>query len=367
MDTLLNPAARGPGLQRIRACLPELGRHGSKVAVFSALIGLVLWLARIDQRLDVQLVYSFATGLVSWLLIDLGRFWVDPDSPFGFPRGWRGASLVAGGIVGGFVIGTLVGDAYCGRSTWELFADKPRFFLYLFMLTLGIGSAISYYFYASGKTQYLHTALEASRRQASEAQLMLLQSQLEPHMLFNTLANLRALIGSDPERATAMLDRLNGFLRATLEASRESPTGHHTLHAEFERLRDYLELMGVRMGERLRFELHLPPKLAQHPVPPLLLQPLVENAIKHGLEPKLEGGMVRVSASAEAGMLTLAVEDTGLGLAHAPLQSNRAGFGLRQVRERLASAYGTTATMNLIALEHGGTLATVVFPSKNAD
>ena len=89
-------AAPGPvqgAWPRIRACLPELGRHGRKVGMFCVVIGLVLWMARSDQRLDMQLVYSFATGMTSWLLIDLGRFWVDPDSPIGFPRGWRGAAM----------------------------------------------------------------------------------------------------------------------------------------------------------------------------------------------------------------------------------------------------------------------------------
>src|SRR5690606_22156517 len=127
---------------------------------------------------------------------------------------------------------------------------------------------------------------EEAQRQASEARLRLLESQLEPHMLFNTLANLRALIGSDPPRAVEMLDRLNAFLRATLAASRSAAGAQrHTLRDEFARLDDYLALMAVRMGPRLRVVLSLPEPLADCPVPALLLQPLVENAIRHGLEP----------------------------------------------------------------------------------
>ena len=112
-------------------------------------------------------------------------------------------------------------------------------------------------------------------------------------MLFNTLANLRALIGVDPPAAQHMLDRLNAYLRATLNASRAT---QHPLSAEFARLADYLELMALRMGPRLQVTLDLPDALADVPVPPLLLQPLVENAIQHGLEPRVQGGALTVRA-----------------------------------------------------------------------
>jgi sensor histidine kinase YesM len=178
-------------------------------------------------------------------------------------------------------------------------------------------------------------------------------------MLFNTLANLRALIAVDPERAQEMLDRLIDFLRATLGASR-APL--HPLSAEFERLSDYLALMQVRMGERLRVELDLPPGLAGTPVPPLLLQPLVENAIKHGLEPKRGGGLVRVQAVVEGAELVLRVVDTGAG----PTSSSTAGsrFGLHQVRERLATVYGAAASLTLERgpADTGGTVVTLRWP-----
>ena len=112
-----------------------------------------------------------------------------------------------------------------------------------------------------------------------------------------------------------------GYLRATLNGSR---TTTHTLQAEFDRLRDYLELMAIRMGPRLAFSLQLPPELAQHPVPALLLQPLVENSIQHGLEPKVEGGRVTVNARREGGQLVLEVVDTGVG----PYDAARRGHGL---------------------------------------
>ncbi len=150
-------------------------------------------------------------------------------------------------------------------------------------------------YYLTSREQLAKTKLahEEAQRHAAEAQLKLLQTQLEPHMLFNTLANLRVLIGTNPALATDMLDRMVAYLRATLSASRAS---NHALQLEFDRLRDYLELMTVRMGPRLGYELDLPADLANLSVPALLLQPLVENSIKHGLEPKVEGGTITVRA-----------------------------------------------------------------------
>jgi sensor histidine kinase YesM len=195
-----------------------------------------------------------------------------------------------------------------------------------------------------------------------------LQSQLEPHMLFNTLANLRVLIGLDPSRAQAMLDHLIAFLRATLMASRQSA---HPLQAEFAHLQDYLALMSVRMGHRLQVSFDLPPDLATLPVPPLLLQPLVENAIKHGLEPKLAGGRISVHASRAGEQLHLRVRDTGVGLLPQPsgnVNNNGTGtgtsFGLEHVRTRLATLYGSAAGLQLQAADDadGGTLARIHLP-----
>ena len=185
------------------------------------------------------------------------------------------------------------------------------------------------------RAQMLHRRAEQNQRLHAQAQLQRLQAQLEPHMLFNTLANLRVLIAVDPVRAQDMLDRMVAYLRATLSASRAS---NHALTLEFDRLRDYLELMAVRMGPRLQFALDLPADLANQSVPTLLLQPLVENSIKHGLEPKVEGGTITVRARlAGKNMLCLEVSDTGVGFDSTAAASS--GFGLAQVQERISAAY----------------------------
>jgi LytS/YehU family sensor histidine kinase len=180
-----------------------------------------------------------------------------------------------------------------------------------------------------------------ARQHADEARLKLLETQLEPHMLFNTLANLRALIGIDPARAQHMLDHMIAYLRATLDASRATT---HPLQREVDRLRDYLELMAIRMGPRLAFTLDLPGDLANVRVPTLLLQPLVENSIQHGLEPKVEGGRIAVRAAREGDTLVLTVDDTGVGDAHGASSGN--GFGLAQIRERLVALHGERARLD---------------------
>jgi LytS/YehU family sensor histidine kinase len=215
-------------------------------------------------------------------------------------------------------------------------------------------------FYTVYRLNAARLAQAEAQRQAAEARLTLLQSQLEPHMLFNTLAHLRVLIRLRPDEAQQMLDRLIDYLRATLQASRAT---EHALAEEFARVSDYLALMQLRMGERLRVRLDLPAGLADVPVPPLLLQPLVENAIKHGLEPHVDGGELHVTAASDGGRLLLEVADSGAGLAGTgPAAAVGTGFGLAQVRERLAQRYGRAARFELTPRPGGGSLARIDLP-----
>jgi hypothetical protein len=346
--------AQTPALSRwqrgwafVRECRAVVLRQYAQVMSVTALVCWVMWLLRPAVALDVQAVYSMSMGFLCMSFIGVGRFFIDQDSPYYFPRGWKAPALILIGVLASFLIGTALGDWYQGLSTFDLLRRAPDLFAFILMFSLGSGFAISYFFYAQGKSAYLQTEIEASQRRATEAQLKLLQSQLDPHMLFNTLANLRALIETDPPRATAMLDQLNRFLRSTLAASRET---EHSLQAEFDRIRDYLALMQVRMGARLQVTLDLPPAIAHVKVPTLILQSLVENAIVHGLEPSVDGGQLRVSARGlydGPPSLELEVSDTGVGLGCDPSEL-REGFGLTQVRERLMALHGNA---NLISIE----------------
>lgn len=339
--------------------LALLGR-GMQVAALNTVIALVLT-AFGEHDFASNLVYAQCIGLSIWSLIDFGRLWLIRD-PI---KQWRRLFwIVPLSVSLSFVLGTLAAGAVLNDASFSYWADQPRKALGLLIVSLFAGVGSTYYFLSREQLERVHDDManasaqtEAAQRQATESRLKLLQTQLEPHMLFNTLANLRALIGTDPQRAQQMLDHMIAYLRATLSASR---TPMHTLQAEFDRLRDYLELMAVRMGPRLSYTLDLPADLAQHPVPTLLLQPLVENAIKHGLEPKVEGGSITVRARHEAGWITLEVLDTGVGPAHGSATGD--GFGLAQVRERLATTYGNQDAIELVASHTGGTRASITFP-----
>ncbi len=334
-------------------------RHGLVTAAFCCLIAAGLSVSK-QTRWDVQLAYSLGIGMTSWLVIELGRQWLTRHSPIPWPLGWRGFVLTAAGVCIGFVAGTALGDLYSGGNQ----GGRPRMFepggsMPALVITIFATIGISGFFYSRGKSRHLEALVALAQRDAAEARLKLLETQLEPHMLFNTLANLRALIGVDPVAAQQMLDQLNDYLRATLSASRATA---HPLAAEFERLRDYLGLMAVRMGPRLSFELQLPPALRELPVPPLLLQPLVENALKHGLEPRVEGGRVQVSAVREGDALVLKVHDTGVGFDPDALAARAGRFGMAQVHERVDSAYGGRGQVDIQSRPGAGTTVRLVLP-----
>jgi sensor histidine kinase YesM len=179
--------------------------------------------------------------------------------------------------------------------------------------------------------------LEAAERAAVEANLRALQAQIEPHFLFNTLANVVSLIEPAPQKARLMLQDFIEYLRASLASTRAQ---HSSLGREAELMRAFLRLIQIRMGERLRFRVEIPDSLQHATFPPMLLQPLIENAVKHGLEPTINGGEVVVRATAQAGFIEITVEDSGRGF-QGDAQS---GMGLANVRERLAGLYGPASS-----------------------
>lgn len=332
-------------------------RHGLIVAAFNVVIAIGLSLR--NGEADIQMVYSQAIGLSIWLFVDFGRFAFKRDPRSNWPMGWRRWVLLLVAIPVGYVIGATIGDAYCGCSKWDQLSHSPRLFMAYLFMAVAFSTGISYFFYSVGHRQTLEQLVATAQRDAAENQLKLLSSQLEPHMLFNTLANLRVLIGMDPQRAQLMLDHLVSFMRSTLSASRNML---HPLADEFARINDYLALMKIRMGERLQTEVAFPTELGELAVPTLLLQPLVENAIKHGLEPHVDGGHLRVGARREGNDLVLSVRDTGAGLS--TVANDGTHFGVNQVRERLSTLYGPSATLVLSTPDdgEGGTLATVRIP-----
>jgi prepilin signal peptidase PulO-like enzyme (type II secretory pathway) len=293
-----------------------------------------------------NLVYSLCIGLLTYAAIDLPRRWLCLQGATSLapviglallaaPVGWFGGSFVASLLLG---------------EPWKPGNVGLNAMLGFLALTAGAGVGGTFFFWTRER-------LAQSERGEAEARLKLLQAQIEPHFLFNTLANLQTLIVSDPQRAQTMLGHLDGYLRATLASTRNDKC---TLAEEFALLRGYLEILAIRMGPRLAYSLDLPDALASARLPPMLLQPLVENAIKHGLEPKVEGGKLRVAASAEGGQLVLVVEDSGLGFGAA--STSGTGVGLLHVNERLAAVYGDAASAEIGETAGGGVRITLRLP-----
>jgi signal transduction histidine kinase len=199
--------------------------------------------------------------------------------------------------------------------------------------------------------------VEAAERAAAEANLRALQAQIEPHFLFNTLANVVGLIHPQPDTAKLMLEKFIAYLRTTLASTRERQS---SLGGEFELMANFLAILQIRMGERLRVELDLPADLAAVSIPPMLLQPLVENAIKHGLEPKIEGGSISLRAERSGSEIKLSVIDSGVGFSG----GRSDGIGLKNVRERIEKLFGSRGSIVIEENQPAGTRVILTIPAE---
>jgi sensor histidine kinase YesM len=202
----------------------------------------------------------------------------------------------------------------------------------------------------------------SSEKQLVQAQMRMLQAQIEPHFLFNTLANIQSLIARSPERANLMMDNFIAYLRQTLSASRAQ---EGTVQQEIDLIRNYLELIKIRMAERLEFSIDIEAALASHALPPMLLQPIVENAIKHGLEPKESGGeiVIRGERIETTQQIRFTISDDGLGFA-ANADSAGTGIGLANLRQRLQVLYDGAATLT-VTERNPGTEVSITIPLTN--
>lgn len=194
-------------------------------------------------------------------------------------------------------------------------------------------------------------------RQVTEAKLQALQAQVEPHFLYNTLANVQALTEADPAQANKMVEHLIQYLRSALPKMRENSS---TVGQEVELVRSYLHILKMRMGPRLEFSIEVEDNVAKLPFPPLMLPSLVENAIKHGLEPQKEGGRIDIVATVANGIIKLEVKDTGRGFGTGTAGG---GVGLANIRERLEALFGHAGKLTLAENQPRGVVATLEVPA----
>ncbi len=311
-----------------------------------------------------QLLASYSCGFLVSFIIHGGyrlseRLLPQPALDRLNAGGWRAGLFFTFMPIAGIYLGMM---AFSGLLGWWMHVDVSTPFdsargLSQFLFISLLISLVGWYL------DHQHRRRQALQLQATEARLLRLQAQIEPHFLFNSLAAVQSLIKPAPDRALEMLEHFTDYLRASLGALREESCA---LATELQAARSYLGLMQIRMGERLRFRLDATPEAEAQRLPPLLLQPLVENAIVHGLEGKDEGGEVQVSArvvTTEAGRwLQIEVCDDGLG-SNARQHRARPGHGLalKNIRERLATRYGERASLEL-TLDETGSRAVLRLP-----
>jgi sensor histidine kinase YesM len=283
---------------------------------------------------------------------------------FTFPGMVLSYTLISTAVVqvGGFITSFLpgYGDILSFMVTLQWFTTS---LVVSFFISLVIG--LAWRAKIGGLTRAAELAhererLEIAERAAAEANLRALQAQIEPHFLFNTLANVVSLIDPAPDKARQMLQDFIEYLRASLAATRAQRS---TLGREAEMMRAFLRLIKIRMGDRLEFSVDVPAELADASFPPMLLQPLIENAVKHGLESKIEGGFIRVSAERLGDHIQLTVEDSGLGFQG----ESQSGMGLSNVSERLAALFGPAVHLNIENREPSGTRIAFQVPLTAAD
>jgi hypothetical protein len=362
MSSLSPPLDPGAASRRRLRFASDLGL----TVILSSWVAVLMTLAAgRPQQLLTELVVSVCIGLVALLIVDGARLLFRHDPVLQGRSRLPFLLLLVPVAPVAHYLGLGIGSLILGLDMPDLahYLTVPRISMILFTL-LAIYALLAVIVSRERMDRIkierseAHARAETVERQALQAQLRLLQAQIEPHMLFNTLANLQGLIAIEPQRATRMLDQLIQYLRATLSVSRAETT---TLEQEFAALDAYLGLMQVRMGARLAYHCRLPDDLKGARLPTMLLQPLVENAIVHGLEPKVDGGTVTIEAARRCELLEITVSDTGLGLDRAPSGQGN-GIGLATTRERLQVLHGERAGIELSAAPPHGAAVRLFLP-----
>jgi hypothetical protein len=344
------------GRQIVRYCL--------YVVIISILLAVFFSLVNNSKSSFLpSLIISLSFGITICTLLNL-QVWLFK------PKQGNSLSIVLimlSSVVGGVGIGTQV-FLFIIRSFFPTAVDTsgPDYSFGTVVGNLCICGIISYFFYSIALVKAVREAAEkervsrlASEKAVIESNLRLLQAQIEPHFLFNTLSNVVSLIDTEPAKGKSMLMDLTRYLRTSLSRTLPETT---TLGQEIEAIKAYLNIQKIRLGERLNFNIDAPENLVQQSFPPMLLQPLVENAVKHGLEPNVEGGEIRIAIVEEGESIRLEVADTGLGFT----SFNDPGVGIANVRERIKLIYGEKGRLILEANKPSGVKAIIEVQNGNA-
>ena len=279
--------------------------------------------------------------------------------------------VVAAALVGGAIVGTLLVVLVKGRDLQVLISNDEYLWsvvttaiLGFFFGSIAVAVQTTRARVARAEAELLRSEADRQRlaRKNAEAELMVVRAQIEPHFLFNTLANLSFLIKENPSQAEVLLENLIDYLQAAVPRIRGQS---NTLRHEVTMASAYVSILQIRMGERLQSAFDVPVELLSAPFPPMMLITLVENAIKHGLNPLPAGGTVVVGVARCGDQLQVRVADDGAGLTE-PAGGTREGVGLANIRERLQAMFGAAAHLSLEPNQPRGTVATISLPLESA-
>jgi hypothetical protein len=322
-------------------------------ATSAAAAGAVVWIF-FNTYLDL-LVTALCVGYTSMVLFTIAG----NVRQARLPR----EAMQVGAIVVGAVLGTILAGIVKGRSISTMFTERLSGVAISMGLGIGVGcvvvaTVILREKHARDQARILRAESERHQMEKNvlEARLALMQAQVEPHFLFNTLANVQHLVETDPASASRMLDSLIQYLRAALPQMREAATN---LGREVDMARAFLDIHRVRMGSRLAFAIEVPEPLKRRAFPPMMLISLVENAVKHGVDPCCDQGRIVIRAEESDGRLTVSVADTGEGVK----PTKGGGVGLTNIRERLKALYGGSARLVLQENAPHGVVASIEVPS----
>ena len=324
---------------------------GTLIAGFTTLTGITKSFA-----IGLIMAQSFGIPICSIIMFLLWIFNPKPEQIVSV------AFIVIMGITSGTLIGLQIGPFVLQQIFSIVLEHQEKSLLKIIILAITFGSVASYFFYSKARLRVSQEVIHQERikriaveKEALEANLRLLQAQIEPHFLFNTLSNVLSLIDTDPANGKSMLVDLIHYLRTSLSRTFPDPI---TLDQEIDMIKAYLNIQKIRMGERLHFKIELPDGVRKHPFPPMLLQPLVENAVKHGLEPKVDGGEITIKALEKDDLIRIEVIDTGNGFS----SSHKSGVGIGNVRERIKLLYGEKGRLILEENKPTGVRAIIEVP-----
>ena len=322
-------------------------------------IALVLALTNPKTHFLASLIMSQSFGLTtcSIILLMLRAF---------KPRRWLTLiSVTFTAVISSAIIGLNIGFFILEKMFFISMNLPMKDLLQIILAAIIFSSAALYFFISKSRLRYRNEMIEqekikrtAAEKEYLSANLRMLQAQIEPHFLFNTLSNILSLIDTQPAKGKSMLLDLTKYLRTSLSRTLPEKT---TLHQEMEMIKAYLNIQKIRMDERLNFNIDVPENLRQLSFPPMLLQPLVENAIKHGLEPKVDGGKILIAAAEKNSIVRIEIADTGLGFS----DFNKSGVGIANVRERLALLFGEKGRLMIEENNPQGVRAIIEVPTND--